>query len=83
MDPDKLNLYYGAESVIVESGNRQVRCPAYPTECDYIRIVAIDGDNTHEITYWNKDEWQDDPDLDCIGAIMGAIKDVAGASEND
>ena len=79
MTEHPVNLDYGKESIITKSSDEslQVRVPAYPTDCDYFRVVRLEGENVHELAYWNKDEWQDDPDLECIGAITGAIKQVS------
>ena len=82
-DPRR-NLDYGPECVVVRNSTLlnptveyQVRCPAYPTECDYVRLVRVAGENVDELAYWNSDEWQHDPDHEAIGAVMGAITQVA------
>lgn len=56
----------------------QVRVPAYPKECEYIRIIKVDcdGKGEEEVVYWDRKEWQEDPDLNCIGAIMGAMAQI-------
>lgn len=59
---------YGDECVTQNVGSvRQIRTPAYPSECDYVRVVVDDL----EIAYWVSDEWADDPET-VMGAIFGA-----------
>lgn len=58
------------ECVIPVVGSvRQIRCPAYPSECDYVR-VTVDG---MEVAYWSVDEWSEAP-ADVMGAILGAAR---------
>ena len=83
IDPRR-NLDYGSECIVVRNGTMlnptveyQIRVPAYPTECDYVRLVRVAGEDVDEIAYWNSDEWQHDPDHEAIGAVMGAITQVA------
>ncbi|BDC78564.1 hypothetical protein [Aquipseudomonas alcaligenes] len=65
---------YGDECVTQKVGSiRQIRTPAYPSECDYVRVV-VDG---LEIAHWSSDEWADDP-MTVMGAIFGA---AAGPSK--
>lgn len=64
---------YGDECVTQNVGSiRQIRTPAHPSECDYVRVV-LDG---LEIAYWSSDEWADDP-MTVMGAIFGAAKGPA------
>lgn len=64
---------YGEECVTQNVGSiRQIRTPAHPSECDYVRVV-VDG---LEIAYWSSDEWADDP-MTVMGAIFGASKGPA------
>lgn len=66
---DNLNAEYGEECVIQLTGTaRELRCPAYPGECDYVRVVA-DG---LEIAYWVSDDWQKAP-TEVMGALIGAL----------
>lgn len=69
------NLDYGPESVIIRNNTTgiEVRTPPFP-EMSYIRIV--DSVTEEELVYWNKDEWQNDPNECCIGAILGACKAI-------
>lgn len=67
---ESLSNSYGEESVITTVGKgREIRCPAFPASCDYVRIV-VDG---LEIAYWVSDEWREDP-MQVMGAILGAAK---------
>jgi hypothetical protein len=65
-----LDNEYGEECILSarESG-RELRCPAFPAECSYVRVV-IDG---LEVAYWIEDEWRDDPAV-VMGAIFGAAR---------
>lgn len=50
--------------------DKEIRCPAYPEECDYVRITDLEG---NEVVYWHFNEWQEEPQL-----VMGAILAVIG-----
>ena len=66
------------EVVVFSKDNLQVRCPSSPKQCKHIRIVREEEDGTlTEMLYWDSEEWQEDPDLSCIGAIMGAITSIS------
>lgn len=82
------NLDYGEESVIFHNAATgvEVRTPAYPKECDYVRVVLTGAEAHNEVTgetlvgdcelvYWNVDEWREEGE-DVMGAIMGVIKQV-------
>lgn len=60
---------YHNECVITATQGRSIHMPAYPDECDYIRIVDRAG---HEIAYWTSTEWEEAP-AEVMGAIMGAL----------
>lgn len=68
---------YENEGVIVTHSGRELRFPAYPLPCDYLRIVEYG----FELAYWNSDEWRDAPD-EVIGAIMGCSMNGQGAPES-
>lgn len=68
----KRDLDYGPEAIILKIGTQEVRTPAYPSDCDYVRVV----ENGEEVAYWNMDEWRESP-AEVMGAIMGAVKEVA------
>lgn len=56
-----------------------VLVPAFPAPCDYVQIVEFNQDHSQvrELVYWDFAEWQeDDDDRSCMGAIMGAVKQV-------
>ena len=50
-----------------------IRVPAHPLPCTYVRVV---GPDDLELVYWDYEEWQEDSELECMGAIMGVIKEV-------
>lgn len=58
---------YGPECVIPLANGRTMNTPAYPLDCEYVRIVQ-DG---REVAYWDQAEWASDPAI-VMGAIMGA-----------
>jgi len=62
-DPDD---GYGEKAVLRLANGRQLRCPAHPQECSYVRVV----DQGHELAYWNSDEWRNAPE-EVIGALLG------------
>lgn len=65
---DNLDTNYGEECVLdILGSHRQIRTPAHPVECTYVRIV-VDG---FEIAYWGDDEWRDAP-AEVMGAFIGA-----------
>lgn len=71
----ELKDQYGDECVIQVSGShRQIRTPAHPAECNYVRVVA----GGFEIAMWVDDEWRDDPAV-VMGALIGAAAAKAGA----
>lgn len=66
------NPEYGPECVLfVENSGREIRCPAYPEECSYVRVCERDGT---EVAYWNVDEWAEGATqgAEVMGAILGA-----------
>jgi hypothetical protein len=63
---DNLDLDYGEECVLPLVNGREIRCPAYPEPCTYVRIV----DCGYELAYWVSDEWGSDP-MEVMGAILG------------
>jgi hypothetical protein len=60
---------HGDESSVELANGRELRCPAFPKECDYVRVVQ-DG---CELAYWDIDEWAESP-AEVMGAIIGAMK---------
>lgn len=65
---------YGPEAVARVHNGFQLRSPAYPEECTYVRVCDPLG---REISYWSADEWKDAPE-EVMGAVMGAL--VRGTS---
>jgi hypothetical protein len=59
---------YGQECVIRTEGDVEMRCPAWPDPCSYVRVLQ----HGFEIGYWNSEEWRDDP-VDVMGAMLGAM----------
>lgn len=64
---NNFGLRYGVETIVCLVNGRELRAPAYPEVCDYVRIVQ----GGHELAYWDADELGDDP-ADVLGAIIGA-----------
>lgn len=59
----------GNECIVqVFGSNRKIHTPAYPMDCDYIR-VTVEG---LEVSYWVSDEIKEEP-ASVMGAIIGAI----------
>jgi len=66
---------FGDECVITTHSGRELRSPAYPAPCDYLRVTQ----HGFELAYWTSDEWAQDPEV--LGAIMGCLKAGAEAPE--
>lgn len=66
---------YGDECVITTHSGRELRSPAFPAACDYLRVTQ----QGFELGYWSADEWAQDPEV--IGSIMGCLKGDAEAPE--
>lgn len=56
-----------SESVIPLPNGREIRMPAYPAPCTYVRVTEAGA----EKGYWDEAEWSVDP-AGVMGAIMGA-----------
>lgn len=63
-------MAFGSECVIRTINGRELRSPAAPEPCTYVRVVGSDG---NEVAYWNSLEWEEDP-VGVMGAIVGALK---------
>lgn len=63
-----LDIEYGPETVIPLANGRKICCPAYPHDCDYVRVI-LEG---YELMYWNSEEWAEDP-----ACVMGAFLGLA------
>lgn len=60
---------YPPEYVIpLETGN-EIRCPAFPEPCYYVRLV---DPMVGEVAYWDANEWAEDPE-GVMGAILGSM----------
>lgn len=66
---------FGDECVIATHSGRELRSPADPQSCDYLRVTQ----HGFELAYWTSDEWREDPEV--LGAIMGCLKHDAPAPE--
>lgn len=62
IDPSK-------ECVVKLPNGHELRTPAYPEPCVYVRITDSVG---NERVYWDSLEWQEDPE-GVMGAIVGAM----------
>lgn len=58
------------DEFVIILDDKQIRCPAYPEDCDYVRITDLEG---NEVVYWHWNEWQEEPQ-----EVMGAILAVVG-----
>lgn len=63
---------YGDECIIELSNGREIRGPAHPAECSYVRIT-VPGIVPLELAYWISDEWRDAP-AEVMGALLGAAR---------
>jgi hypothetical protein len=59
----------GEECTVTLANGKQLCCPLYPTDCDYIRILDEDGE---ELGYWHYTEFTEDA-KDVMGAMMGLL----------
>lgn len=60
---------YDEECVILTHSGRELRTPALPESCSYIRVTQ----QGFELAYWNSDEITESSE-DVIGALIGALK---------
>ena len=60
----------GPETSVALTGGGELRAPAHPKECTYVRVV---GSDFREVAYWDCAEWEEDP-VGVMGAIIGAMK---------
>lgn len=64
---DSIGVEYGSECILRTPSGRELRCPAHPEPCHYVRVC----EGGFEIAYWNMDELREDPE-EVMAAIMGA-----------
>lgn len=69
---DNLDMGYGDETIVHTASGRELRCPAPPRRCEYVRVaVQIDG-RTYETACWRRNEWCRAPS-EVMSAIVGAL----------
>jgi len=54
---------------VIKLDDKEIRCPAYPDECEYVRITDLEG---NEVVYWHYNEWEEEPQL-VMGAFLATI----------
>ena len=59
------------EAVVKLSNGLELRCPAYPARCEYVRVTTANGIN--EIVYYDELEFEEDA-AGTLGSLMGALK---------
>lgn len=59
---------YPDECVVRLVNGRQLRSPAYPAECEYVRVVV----GGVEVAYWDKQEFAD-ATAEVLGALVGCL----------
>jgi phosphosulfolactate phosphohydrolase-like enzyme len=64
------------ECVSQTTAGVEVRCPAWPQPCSYVRVCQ----GGFEIGYWVADEWRDQPE-EVAGAIFGALARSEGLQD--
>ena len=69
---------YGDEVVVQVHTGFFLKAPAYPQECDYVRVCDPLG---REIAYWVADEWEQAPQ-EVMGAVIGALTRGQGLSSS-
>jgi hypothetical protein len=63
----------GTECLLRLDSGRELRCPAFPAPCGYVRVVQ----QGYELAYWDSNEWRTDPE-EVMGALMGCASGRAG-----
>lgn len=68
--PWETSEQWGTEVVIRTENGMQLRADGEDeTGTSYVRVCDANGE---EIAYWNRDEWQEEPEF-VMGAIIGAL----------
>lgn len=57
------------ECIVPLANGRALHTPAYPAQCEYVRVTQAG----HELAYWDFAEWRDCPQL-VMGALIGCAK---------
>jgi hypothetical protein len=58
---------YQGECSMLSSGGREIRFPAYPAPCTYVRVCQAG----FELAYWSAEEFREEPQI-VLGAFLGA-----------
>lgn len=67
---------FGAECVIATHSGRELRSPAFPETCSYVRVTQAG----FELAFWTSDEWAEEPQ-EVLGAMLGCLKNGVEAPE--
>jgi hypothetical protein len=62
---------YPNECIIRTVNGNELRCPAYPEDCHFVRVTNSEGQQIQS-AYWNYMEWEEAPQ-EVMGAIIGAL----------
>lgn len=57
------------ESTVALQNGFFLKCPAYPADCDYVRVCDPLG---REIAFWSCDEFEEAP-MEVLGGLLGAL----------
>ncbi len=71
-DSAKAQGEYQRECRIEVGGGIELRGPAFPSECDYVRVVDMAVAGGVELMYWSSDEWKDAP-TEVMGAVLALL----------
>jgi hypothetical protein len=66
------------ECVSETTAGLEVRCPAWPQPCTYVRVCQAG----FEIGYWLSDQWRDQPE-EVAGAIFGTLAQADDQQQQD
>jgi hypothetical protein len=71
---------YEDETVIELAGGFELRCPAFPQDCDYVRVVDSCVAGGAELMCWTSQEWAEAPE-EVMGAILRLARSAAPFSQ--
>ena len=57
------------EAVVYLISGMELRCPAAPAPCEYVRVVDAGG---NEVVYYDQNEFTENA-AEVLGALMGAL----------